>query len=136
MWPNAQMKKRPLPSFKDDEVQTSANATPGKQDVIGFDDDFSPFVSSASSRSVEEEATILSGDDIERDPTDQFSALFSSLSAIRKQAQSMPDDDKRKDFAADVAMRFAKQLDALMGTEEDDLADDVSNLLLQPPTKQ
>ena len=130
------MKKRALPSFKDDEPETSTDTVSGKPGAIGFDDDFSPFVSSSSSRSVEEEEAVLSGEDNERDPTDQFSALFSSLSAFREQAQSMPDDEKRKDFAADVAMRFAKQLDALMGTDDDDLADDVSSLSLQPSEKQ
>ena len=119
------MKKRSLPKFADEEAAEPSQAA--SEPITGFEDDFSPFVSSSPSR-LEEDEAILFGDDTERDPTEQFSALFSSLSSFREQAQNMPDDERRKDFAAEMALRFAKQLDTMLGTEDDDLQEDTARL--------
>lgn len=127
------MKPKGLPqATQSAEDQSLARSTVSQH---GFDNDFSPFVSSSSSRSLPEDEAIFELEDAERDPTSQFSALFSSLSALREQAQDILDDDSRKDFAADVALRFARQLDALMGTEADDLPEDVARLTVSDSTQ-
>lgn len=118
--------KSKLPTSEEQPTHKEEVQLPGSLDQIGFEDDFSPFISSASSRSAPEDYAVFA-DRAEKDPTEELSALFGSLSAFREQAQSMPDND-RKDFAADVALRFARQLDALMGTSDDDVADDLADL--------
>ena len=76
----------------------------------GFEDDFAPFVSADSFHAGLDDA------ESHRDPEnaqEQMAALFAQLAYMRDQALSMPNDDRRRDFAADVAMRFAKHLDSI-----------------------
>ena len=93
-----------------------------------FDDDFAPFVSApmassgtisacSSSPSVGPADSVLDQEDFD-DPTLQLSSMFTALSSYREQAMAMPDGEARKDFAAEVALRFARELDAMMGDDD------------------
>ena len=76
----------------------------------GFEDDFAPFVSADSIH----EGGHHAGSDVDAENAqEQMAALFAQLADMRDQALSMPNDDRRRDFAADVAMRFAKHLDSI-----------------------
>ena len=99
-----------------------------------FDDNFAPFVSStrlvshiestdpSSFPSISGETPSFLDFDNEPsevdDPTLHLSSMFAALSGFRDQAMAMPEGERRKDFAAEIALRFARQLDAVMGDEE------------------
>lgn len=147
IWPNSEVASssihKRLPAAcedsEDEEDVAAQSATPaanpsasgpGDEAAPGFEDDFAPFVSASApggeSAAFSLPSNLLSGDLDAQDPTDptaKLTSLFASLTGFREQAMSMP-DAKRKDFAAEVAMRFAKQLDELVDSGADELGDD------------
>jgi len=80
-----------------------------------------PAAVSASFGGSEEEDVIerYDGEEEEEDPAAHLSSMFAALAGLREQAMAMPDEDKRREFAAKVALDFAKQLDALAGGESE-----------------
>lgn len=143
MWPNSQMAPRiprsaalvsedeedhiPEPSQASKPAYLSEAAKPTTLPVqqgsqSGFEDDFTPFISSSSAETDLDDPDIPDEDD-ESDPTAHLTSMFASLVGMREQALAMPNDSRRKDFAAEAAMRFARQLDAMLGEESDDVPD-------------
>lgn len=49
----------------------------------------------------------------ESDPTAGFSAILAQLAGLREKAAGIKDESARKDFAAEIALSFARQLDAM-----------------------
>lgn len=49
----------------------------------------------------------------ESDPTAGFSAILAQLAGLREKAAEIEDETARKDFAAEIALSFARQLDAM-----------------------
>lgn len=111
----------------------------------GFDDNFSPFISAAS-RDATLAAALSSpslddtsvptfpssaasgdyqpfGDAREEDPTAHLADMFASFAGLRERALNMQDRHQKMDFAEEIAMKFAKQLDLLMGEELDEIPD-------------
>lgn len=105
----------------------------------GFDDNFAPFVSAASrdatlsaalsSPSLDDtsvptfpsESDYTPFDDAgEEDPTAHLAEMFASFAGLREKALNMQDRNQKMDFAEDIAMKFAKQLDLLMGDDLDE----------------
>lgn len=116
----------PLESAKVAPAVVSKEAPAAKTDSAtptGFEDDFSPFVAADSpvgihtitsfSDSLEEDNNVLGLGHDDQDPTAHLTSLFASLAGLREQAMAIQDDDERKDFAAKIALDFARQLDAL-----------------------
>lgn len=111
----------------------------------GFDDNFSPFISAASrdatlsaalsspsldDTSVPTFPSSAASEDYqpfddagEEDPTAHLADMFASFAGLRERALNMQDRTQKMDFAEEIAMRFAKQLDLLMGEELDEIPD-------------
>lgn len=108
----------------------------------GFDDNFAPFVSAASgnhtlaaalsSPSLDDTSApkFPSSSDYppfadagEEDPTAHLTDMFASFAGLREKALNMQDRNQRMNFAEEIAMKFAKQLDLLMGDELDTIPD-------------
>lgn len=110
----------------------------------GFDDDFAPFITAESKnvvladaptspsfndfRDLEETAfpgrqttlddSVTGNKDDDEDPTAHLADMFASLLGLREKAMGIQDHDKRLDFAEDIALKFAKQLDLLLENED------------------
>lgn len=102
----------------------------------GFEDNFAPFVSAAARDTVLSAApTSPSLDDTsvptfpstsdyppfedtsEGDPTAHLADMFASFAGLRERAMNMQDRNQKMDYAEEIAMKFAKQLDLLMGDD-------------------
>lgn len=90
-----------------------------------FEDDFAPFVAFSNGKHGGKSGTRqFSGDDEfdvddEDESATQLATMFAQLAGLRDQAMAMPNDDKRKEFAAQVAIRFAKHLDGTLSDEDE-----------------
>lgn len=109
----------------------------------GFDDNFAPFVSAAARDTVLSAAptspslddtslpTFPSSSDYppmddgsgEEDPASHLADMFASFAGLREKAMSMQDRNQKMDFAEEIALKFAKQLDLLMGDELEEIPD-------------
>lgn len=109
----------------------------------GFDDNFAPFVSAAARDTVLSAAptspslddtslpTFPSSSDYppmddntgEEDPASHLADMFASFAGLREKAMNMQDRNQKMDFAEEIALKFAKQLDLLMGDELEAIPD-------------
>jgi hypothetical protein len=129
MWPTINDKDGGSTEEKVAEPSEQAKASKAE---LAFDDDFAPFVSSSDASSSshkdpqrpedweKELALVDDGDDGSTDPTARLANMFASLADLKDQAMSLPEGDRRKDFAAEIAMKFAKQLDSLIKDDDDE----------------
>lgn len=62
--------------------------------------------------------------DDEIDPTAGLAAIFARLAGLREQAAGIKDENARKEFAAEIALSFARQLDALASEDNMDAPED------------
>lgn len=105
-----------------------------------FEDNFAPFVSAAARDTVLSAApmspslddttapTFPSSSDYppfdgpgEEDPTSHLADMFASFAGLRERAMDMQDRNQKMDFAEEIALRFAKQLDLLMGDAAEEI---------------
>ena len=108
-----------MPSQSSTGSPETANTS--RRTAVGFEDDFAPFVSGDPGQlqklegsSVRDAGEGMGADwEDESDPTAGFSAIFAQLAGLRDQAAGIKDENARKDFAAEIALSFARQLDAM-----------------------